>query len=145
MKTSKPNANPARFSGGVLALNPNLSGPVSVNSTQTEKPERPSNPRKGHQPNKTESAFFQLLEARRRRGEFQSVTFEGAKLRLGENCFYAPDFMAVDNTGLVTFFETKGAHTWEDSIIKFKAAKEIHSWAMFELWQRKAGEWRQLY
>jgi hypothetical protein len=101
------------------------------------------------QPNKTENEFGAILEARRRKGEFTGpVRFEAVKLRIAGNCYYTPDWMttweSVTGAPVITFYEVKGAHIWEDSKVKFKAAKELHPWASFEMWQKKAGEWRRI-
>jgi hypothetical protein len=90
-----------------------------------------------------------MLEARKRAGEFDRITFEGVKLRIAGNCYYAPDYMAFAYSGTgryyVTFFEVKGGGPIrDDSIVKFKAAKELHPWADFEMWQKAKGEWRRL-
>ena len=44
------------------------------------------------QMNKTESAYCQHLELRKRAGEIAWYRFEGIKLRLANNTFYTPDF-----------------------------------------------------
>lgn len=100
-------------------------------------------------PNKTENEFGAILEARRRKGEFAyPVRFEAVKLRVAGNCYYTPDWMttseSISGAPFITFFEVKGAHIWEDSKVKFKAAKELHPWASFEMWQKKAGEWKRI-
>lgn len=43
------------------------------------------------QMNKTESAYCQHLEQRKRAGEIAWYRFEGIKLRLADNTFYTPD------------------------------------------------------
>lgn len=97
------------------------------------------------QPNKTENEFGAILNARRLRGEFiDPIRFEAVKLRVAGNCYYAPDWMAVTPAGIVCFFEVKGAHIWDDSKVKFKAAQELHQWASFEMWQKKSGEWKRI-
>lgn len=121
------------------------------NGAPTSNPKGAPKPfRQAKQPNKTESEFGRILEARKLRGEFDSVTFEAVKLRIAGNCYYAPDYMAVHMHRLgnvypvITFFEVKGAHIWDDSKVKFRAAAERHSWAEFQMWQKKQGEWRRI-
>lgn len=46
--------------------------------------------------------------------------------------------------GAVTFYEIKGPQIWEKNRIKYKVAVEHYPWARFALWQRDAGEWKQL-
>ncbi|EGX16832.1 gp8 domain protein [Escherichia coli STEC_S1191] len=49
--------------------------------------------------NKTESAYCQHLEQRKRAGEIAWYRFEGIKLRLADNTFYTPDFAVMLATG----------------------------------------------
>jgi hypothetical protein len=103
--------------------------------------------RRGKQPNKTESEFGRILEHRKLTSgdpEFISVRFEAAKLRIAENCYYTPDWMCEDHKGRITFFEVKGGHIWDDSKVKFKAAAELHTWANFEMHQKKGGAWTRI-
>lgn len=51
------------------------------------------------QMNKTESAYCQHLELRKRAGEIVWYRFEGIKLRLADNTFYTPDFAVMLATG----------------------------------------------
>lgn len=99
-------------------------------------------PRREKQMNQTETRFLHWIKGQCV-GRFE---FEAVKLRIGENCYYAPDFML---TNLIdektTFYEVKGAHIWDDSKVKFKAAKERYPHWSFEMWQWKNGEWKQLF
>ena len=70
-----------------------------------------------------------------------SLLYEVIKLRIDPTCWYLPDFFCPE---LVTFYETKGSHIYEDSVIKFKAARALHPWARWEMWQCLGGEWRQI-
>ena len=70
-----------------------------------------------------------------------TVLYEPLKLRIDDTCWYTPDFWIPE---MITFFEVKGGHAWEDSIVKFKAARAIHTWAKFEMHQKKLGVWRQI-
>lgn len=87
-----------------------------------------------------------MLEARKRAGEFDKITFEGVTLRLAERLRYTPDWFCErwENINRPVFFEVKGAWIDGDSIPKFKMAREQHKWADFELWQKKAGQWTRL-
>lgn len=88
----------------------------------------------------TEAEFEAML---REKHPSDAILFEPIKFRLGEKCFYCPDFFVP---ALMTFFEVKGGHVFEDSVIKFKATKEIHSsWASFEMHQKKDGVWRRIH
>jgi hypothetical protein len=95
--------------------------------------------------NKTERAFLDILEARRRKGDFQTVDREALKFKIGERCYFSPDFIAVAMDGTVTAFEVKGGFIVDEGgIIKFKAAREKYPWCRFELWQFKSGTWSQI-
>lgn len=88
--------------------------------------------------NKTEEAF----EMRFRFEHPQcSLLYEAVKLRIDGTCWYLPDFFAPE---LMTVYEVKGPHVYEDSVIKFKAARAIHGWLRFEMWQLCGGVWREI-
>lgn len=96
--------------------------------------------------NGTESQYALILEAMKRRGDIADYQFEGMTIRLADNCKYTPDFfILVSLVPLkIRFAETKGAHIWDDSKVKFKVAKEQNPWAEWEMHQRKQGEWARI-
>src|SRR3982750_3346087 len=49
--------------------------------------------RRSRQPNKTEAEFGRMLEARRLKGEFVTVEFESVRLKVGDGCYYTPDYL----------------------------------------------------
>lgn len=100
--------------------------------------------RLSRKPNNTEEDFRRILEARRLKGEFLTVEFEAVRLRIGDGSYYTPDFLCQTTFGRPACFEVKGAHKWEDSIVKYKAAKERHAWADFEIWEKRDGRWSQI-
>jgi hypothetical protein len=122
-------------------------------------PQKPSDPRlatttlPGHQkpvqrkwstkkrPSKTkaEADYELILKAEHPEA---AILFEAVKLKIDDTCWYLPDFFIPE---IVTFFEVKGSHIWEDSKIKFKAARVLYPWAKFEMWQIKGGSWKRLY
>ncbi len=73
------------------------------------------------------------------------VLYEAIKLRIADRCHYCPDFTVVSPEGKLSFVEVKGPHIWEDSKIKFKAAKEMYPWAKFEMHQKRVDGWKQIY
>ena len=97
-------------------------------------------PRRGKM-NQTEAAFRLMLKSRFPDCE---IRFEAYKLRIGERCYYCPDFAVIHLSGLIDFYECKGGHIWEDSLIKCKAAKEMYQHHIFEMWQHKNGSWTQI-
>lgn len=88
--------------------------------------------------NKTELEF-ELWFAR----EHPSMTllYEAVKLQIDRSCWYLPDFFCPE---LSIFYEVKGPHIFEDSVIKFKAARALHGWAKFQMFQKWQGDWRQI-
>jgi hypothetical protein len=70
-----------------------------------------------------------------------SLLFEAIKLRIDETCWFLPDYWCPE---LSTFFEVKGPHIFEDAIVKFKAARALHTWCKFQMWQKWKGSWRQI-
>lgn len=124
---------------GVSASSP--TGKASV-ETVTPSRQKVSRPRM----NKTEADFAARLDAMKRRGEIANYAFEGCTLRLADDCRYTADFFVIISLDplRIAFYETKGAHVWDDSKVKFRVAKEQNPWATFEMWQKKSGEWRQI-
>lgn len=94
--------------------------------------------------NKTEQRYWQRLEAQRLAGEIEQYWYECVKLRLADRCWYTPDFLVIRPGKRYEFHEIKGGYIWEDARIKFKIAKEQHSWAEFQMWQLKKGIWQQI-
>ena len=88
--------------------------------------------------NKTEAEFEAWFKF-----EHPSITlfYEAIKLRIDATCWYLPDFWCPE---LMTFFEIKGGHVWDDAIVKYKAARALHKWAKFAAWQKKNGAWREI-
>jgi hypothetical protein len=70
-----------------------------------------------------------------------SLFYEAIKLRIDATCWYTPDYFSPE---LMTVYEVKGPHIFEDSVIKFKAARAIHKWLAFEMWQYRNGVWREI-
>ena len=93
--------------------------------------------------NRTESEYAILLEYRRLAGEIKGYGFERIKLRLADKTWYCPDFDVIGVGGETEFHEVKGGFIRDDAMVKFKVAREMHTWATFKLLQRKKGEWVQ--
>ena len=69
------------------------------------------------------------------------LLYEPFKLQIDPTCFYTPDFFCPETN---TVYEVKGPHIYEDSIIKFKAARFIYSHLIFRMFQKKRGVWREI-
>jgi hypothetical protein len=90
-----------------------------------------------------ELEFAVILEALKRTGEIQSYHFEVITLKLADGCRYTPDFFIVVSPGQLRFCEVKGAHIWEDSLVKFKVARQQFLWADWQLHQRSKHGWHR--
>jgi hypothetical protein len=93
-------------------------------------------PRRGK--NKTEADFEQWFKYRH---PSLTLLYEPFKLRIDDTCWYLPDFFCPE---LMAFFEVKGPYLRDDAVAKFKAARALHPWARFSMWQKRLGSWRQI-
>lgn len=95
--------------------------------------------------NKTEHRFYMILKYR---NLYSSIFIHPVKLRLAATrCFYTPDFMTIYGAPignpLITFWEVKGAHIFEDSTIKLKTAAAEFPCFQFVRAQWKDGKWTE--
>lgn len=73
--------------------------------------------------NRTEAAYAEYLEQGRRDGLILWYAFDAVKFRLGEKCWYSPDFLVIFMDGIVELHEVKGF--WrDDARVKIKVAAE---------------------
>lgn len=78
--------------------------------------------------NKTEARFAAELDWLKREGDVAAWWFESVKLRLADRTWFTPDFLVVYSDGRLRFVEIKG-FLRDDAAVKFKVAREIHTWA----------------
>lgn len=79
--------------------------------------------------NKTELAYAEHLDLLKGAGELYAWFFESLKLRLGERCWYTPDFLVIPCSGEERYelHEVKG--WWEDDArVKVKACASLYHW-----------------
>jgi hypothetical protein len=76
--------------------------------------------------NRTERAYSDILELRKRAGEILEWAFEPEKFRLADKTWFCPDFRVILKDETVEFHEIKGGFTREDAWIKLKIAAELH-------------------
>jgi hypothetical protein len=116
--------------------------------------------RGGSLPNKTETEFGWILEARKRKGEIVRYEFEGIRLRWGVDketgvaMWYKPDWfvveqmlpqVAVNRVGFIACcIEIKGAKIWDRDIVRFKGARAAWPEFAFEMWQKDKGLWNRI-
>lgn len=104
--------------------------------------------------NKTETAYSQILEAMKSRGEIKRWEREGITLRWPDGMTYSPDFavweLATDpfpedhTRERLVFIEVKGPFIREDALVKFRAARAHWPEFAFSMMQLKKGEWTQI-
>jgi len=77
--------------------------------------------------NKTEERYEQHLELQKRAGEILWYKFEAVKFRVGDKCFWSPDFMVMTATGLLECHDVKGSRDVfeDDARVKMKAVAEM--------------------
>lgn len=93
--------------------------------------------------NQYERAYAALLEKRKLAGEIQEYHFERYKLRLGQACYYTPDFAVVRADGVMEFHEVKGF--WEeDARVKIKAAADQYPHVFVAVTRPKTKAQREL-
>ena len=90
--------------------------------------------------NKTETAYSNLLELKKRTGDVLWYEFEPMNLRLANKCFYAIDFLVMLKNGQLECHEVKGFWT-DDALVKIKAAAEKFPFRFISIMLVK-GEWK---
>lgn len=74
--------------------------------------------------NRTESAYAQELELRKKAGDILWYQFECVKFRLADKTFWEPDFLVVNKNLEFEIHEVKGFME-DDAAVKIKTAAEI--------------------
>jgi hypothetical protein len=106
---------------------------------------------KRHKPgvmNQTETAFADLLQARKLAGEIIDFQFEAITFKLADGCRYTPDFAIWLADGSMELVDCKGAGPVDDkSRVKVKVAAEKFPMFLFVIEQRQAkkngGGWKR--
>lgn len=89
--------------------------------------------------NKTERAYAEHLEIRRRAGQIVHWEREPEKLRLAKKTFYTPDFRVVTVAQEIEMHEVKGF--WrDDARVKIKVAARLHPYRFVAV-HRRGGTW----
>ena len=95
--------------------------------------------------NKLETAFSLYLESEKQAGRVLNWSFESETFKIGHDCRYTPDFACLMAGHFESYFEVKGPHAWEDSLIKLKVVAAKWWWRTFFLVKRnKDGTWKIL-
>lgn len=92
--------------------------------------------------NKHEEYFErEYLIPKRSAGEVIEWHYEKFRWKIGENCFYKPDFFAVMADLSINIYEVKGYWT-EKARVKTRAAADAMPWFRWIACYRKAGVWQ---
>ncbi len=127
--------SPPTGSADFQKLNPHLFGEASRNAKPNKIIRQSSKPLM----NKLETEFLSQL----RQFGWKTILCQAVKLRLGNGVWYTPDFITYGDDqdyGLVVW-EVKGAHIWEDSIVKIKVAASQYPFAQWRLAHKERGMW----
>ena len=93
-----------------------------------------------------ERRMADVLEMRKRSGEVREWWYEALKLRVGlDQSWYIPDYLVLLTDGSLEVIEVKGKQVWEDSRVKWKAAKMLYPFMRWRFIQWCDGEWREMY
>lgn len=109
--------------------------------------------------NRTETQFSQWLELRRQVGEVAWWSFEGISFKIGERCYYTPDFPVMLSTCEMQIFDVKGTqhrpsrskaalgtiydtdYTEDDARVKLAACATMYPFSFFIAFLDSAGNW----
>lgn len=119
------------------------------------------------QMNGTELKYCYYLDLLKKSGEILDYSFENTKLKLGDDCWYTPDFRVLrDNCFycptdqdkekhcIIEFHEVKGTKRKkgsldtkpfieDDAMVKIKAAAEFHPYKFILVWEGLNGQWEK--
>ena len=95
--------------------------------------------------NRTEGRFAAILEMQRLFGEIKGWSFEPETLVLGPKLTFTPDFKVEELDGSLTWYDVKGKHVWEDSVVKAKAAAVIFPQYRFAQVRWNGSEWKSRF
>lgn len=93
--------------------------------------------------NKTERAYRDLLEFRKRAGEIHDYCTHATTFILGKDCRYTPEFMVVESDMTITIIEVKG-HIEDDALVKFRAAQKQMPWFTWIMVSRTKNGWETI-
>lgn len=107
----------------------------------------PNKLRRARQPNKTESRFGLLLEARKLRGEIPFYAFEAITLHWGDGMKYTPDWVVFSLP--ILCIEVKGGYKWQKDVVRYKGCSaqwraQLPDIFGFEMHEEKDGIWQRI-
>jgi len=89
--------------------------------------------------NKLETSWHLILRCNH---SIEAIYVQAFTLKLGDDCRYTPDFLAINKDGSATFYECKGFMR-DDALVKLKVAARQFSMFKFVLVTRVKGTWVQ--
>ena len=98
-------------------------------------------PRKPGTMNRTEQAYADILETKKKAGEIRDYKFEQVTFKLADDTRYTPDFYVVYPEH-AEFHEVKGGLVRDDAKVKFKVAVSMfpeYGWKWCQLRNKKEG------
>lgn len=105
--------------------------------------------------NKTETQYSQVLELRRQVGEVVWWAFEGLSFKVGERCYYTPDFDVLLSSSEIQCIDVKGTqtkrsksgqcyetdYTEDDARVKIAACATLYPISFFIAYLDATGNW----
>jgi hypothetical protein len=105
--------------------------------------------------NKTEKLYAEQLELRRQVGEILWWSFEGMSFKIGERCYYTPDFPVLMANCELHCIDVKGTqtkttkagdiyetdYTEDDARVKLAACASLYPISFFIAFRDAAGNW----
>lgn len=94
--------------------------------------------------NKLEQRYSQQLELERMAGEIKAWYFEAIALRIGQRCFWHPDFLVIMPDDTIQLRDTKG-HVKDDALVKAKSIASKFPFPVFHVkWIKKQWQVRRI-
>ena len=89
--------------------------------------------------NRLEASYAKHLESRKHAGEVAAYWFEAMALRIGDRCFWHPDFCVCLADGAIELHDTKG-FCRDDAMVKAKAVADKYPFTIYFVYFKK-GQW----
>jgi len=94
--------------------------------------------------NRVEQLYADVLELLKRASEIRDYEFEKIKLKIGDGCWYTPDFMVLNKEDEIEFHEVKGGYITDDALVKFKVVCDLRPYFKFVMMQYKGKQWNRV-
>lgn len=91
--------------------------------------------------NRLETSYAALLDNRKHKGEILAWWFEAVAFRVGERCFWHPDFLVMLADGTLEIHDTKG-FTKDDATVKARAVAAKFPMTVYHVTYTKKGGWK---